>query len=129
MEQIYSFAVILIFLVHLAKSTDLVQKLLHRSESDPEKLAAELISSEFAAIFNRSVVGHRSTGYRDEGKSVYPLVFLHGMGDSCFNRGDIDLHHLQCTIFLQSMITYRYAKSRRGKWSLYGRLFCVYSYR
>lgn len=55
-----------------------------RMESNKEKFIEEIRTSEFAAI--ASVVSPASQ-LRRSGDEHLPLVFLHGMGDSCFNNG------------------------------------------
>ena len=68
-----------------AYSLDSLGELVARSHETPDTLAEELIASEFAAVFNRTL--SHSQERNGKGSGVYPLVFLHGMGDSCFNRG------------------------------------------
>ena len=67
--------------VHAGTSMD---ELRSRKANDPDGMAKNISRSEFAAIFDRTVVPKKRT--RRSSESL-PLVFLHGMGDSCFNRG------------------------------------------
>lgn len=61
-----------------------LEGLLSRWSEDPEGLADDIRRSEFAAIFHREIAP--STRKRGQSDAL-PLVFLHGMGDSCFNNG------------------------------------------
>jgi hypothetical protein len=59
--------------------------LVERIKSHPAQFVDELRSSEFAAlapVFNSTTLKKSPTA----GEGL-PLVFLHGMGDSCFNNG------------------------------------------
>jgi palmitoyl-protein thioesterase len=58
---------------------------LEARKANPEAFTNELVKSEFAAIAPTL----KSTGAVSSkaGGDSLPLVFLHGMGDSCFNRG------------------------------------------
>lgn len=65
------------------KLTNLINKI----KSNPEKFIEELSNSEFAALsptFNSTLLNKKKSKTAGEG---LPLVFLHGMGDSCFNNG------------------------------------------
>ena len=55
--------------------------------ANPDDFGEQLRNSEFAAVAPeiKKLGGKRSKGGRDS--NTLPLVFLHGMGDSCFNRG------------------------------------------
>jgi hypothetical protein len=66
---------------------DCLHDLMTRIKLNPEKFVNELQSSEFAAmapIFNTTSAKSKVSPKAGEG---LPLVFLHGMGDSCFNNG------------------------------------------
>ena len=58
---------------------------LNQRKNDPETFVETLRNSEFAAISPE----FKKTGAKSSVASSdsLPLVFLHGMGDSCFNRG------------------------------------------
>ncbi len=61
-------------------------KLLSQSQQNPEAFADMLRSSEFSAIAKPLEAANRKSG-RNSASNNLPLVFLHGMGDSCFNNG------------------------------------------
>jgi hypothetical protein len=63
-----------------------LNQLVERIKLNPAKFVDELSSSEFAAlapVFNATASLKKSP---TAGEGL-PLVFLHGMGDSCFNNG------------------------------------------
>ena len=69
-------------------SEDLIEnadKLFARIQADEEAFVEELKQSEFAALCPTLTFqqGSISTKKGD----IKPMVFMHGMGDSCFNRG------------------------------------------
>jgi palmitoyl-protein thioesterase len=64
---------------------DFVNRILKSAESEPEAFAEELRTSGLAAIISLSFPEEKTSSSRDD--TVLPLVFLHGMGDSCFNGG------------------------------------------
>ena len=66
----------------LAEEADV---LFARIQSDEESFVNELKSSEFAALSPELSfeAGARSA----KSGQIKPMVFMHGMGDSCFNRG------------------------------------------
>ena len=63
-----------------------INAFVNRIESDREKFAEELRRSEFAAISPEFKPTSKRSLRSVEGQTL-PLVFLHGMGDSCFNSG------------------------------------------
>lgn len=67
----------------LAAGISLTELLARRADS-PDDMANQISRSEFAAVFNRKVSPRKRS---PESSNSLPLVFLHGMGDSCFNRG------------------------------------------
>ena len=67
-----------------ALAKKLIDELVSKSQADPEGFAAELRASPYAAIVDWP--GTLSTEVKAT-KSNLPLVFAHGMGDSCFNAG------------------------------------------
>lgn len=70
-----------------ATSMDKFNSLQQRAKSDPAGFSAELGKSEFAAIFASKITKTGRKSARAGSSDSLPLVFLHGMGDSCFNRG------------------------------------------
>jgi palmitoyl-protein thioesterase len=66
--------------------TDRINSLRKYAETRPDDFAEELQSSPFAAVLNR-VVNRNGKRSAASDSTTLPLVFLHGMGDSCFNRG------------------------------------------
>ncbi len=65
---------------------ELLEQLVSRAALSPDAFILALQHSEFAAV--APVLRGRAEG-RAEGRAggSLPLVFLHGMGDSCFNDG------------------------------------------
>lgn len=61
-----------------------MENLLNRKFNDPDRMAKDISRSEFAAVFDRTVAPKKRTV---QASDSLPLVFLHGMGDSCFNTG------------------------------------------
>jgi hypothetical protein len=64
---------------------DRLQSLVTRIKSNPEQFVKELQSSEFAAM--APVLNTTKNKVSPTAGEGLPLVFLHGMGDSCFNNG------------------------------------------
>jgi hypothetical protein len=69
-----------------------ISALKQRSSASPADFAIALGSAPFAGVFKRYVArnGRVSSKLAASTKSLdktLPLVFLHGMGDSCFNGG------------------------------------------
>eukprot|EP00605_Chrysophyceae_sp_TOSAG23-4_P000772 GSChrysophyteH1.ASY1.ANO1.861.1 assembled CDS len=56
-------------------------------EANPEGFAQELAESEFAAIAPELSFPSDEMASMTTKSDALPLVFMHGMGDSCFNRG------------------------------------------
>jgi palmitoyl-protein thioesterase len=86
--MIYALTIVLTLISSIYSSTSEINEfdiLKNRIINNPELFAEELRISEFAALAPvlKKTKQHRST-LSDE---TLPLVFLHGMGDSCFNRG------------------------------------------
>lgn len=75
---------IILAMAPVAEAGRTLDDLIAAKKSKPESMADEISRSEFAAVFNREVTPKRRL--RQSTDSL-PLVFLHGMGDSCFNRG------------------------------------------
>lgn len=74
-----------------AQSSDItvdefVNRLMNAAESDRVAFAEEIRTSSLAAILSHSFPKKKTSSTRDNDLTL-PLVFLHGMGDSCFNRG------------------------------------------
>jgi hypothetical protein len=65
---------------------DRINAFVNRIEADREKFADELRRSEFAAISPQFKPTSKRSRRSVQGQTL-PLVFLHGMGDSCFNNG------------------------------------------
>jgi len=61
-----------------------IDNLIQQNTSDPVGLAKKIRESEFAAIMREL---KQNVSLSSRAGSVLPLVFLHGMGDSCFNNG------------------------------------------
>lgn len=63
----------------------LLESLRNKATENSEAFISELFNSEFSGAFKGEFV---DTGVRTtRSASTLPLVFLHGMGDSCFNKG------------------------------------------
>jgi palmitoyl-protein thioesterase len=64
---------------------DGLNSLLTRVQTDPDKFINEIAHSNFVTISPTiPKVTKRSSRNSED---ILPLVFLHGMGDSCFNNG------------------------------------------
>ncbi len=63
-----------------------IDSLLRRQASDPEAFAETIRSSEFAAVA-KEIRPAKFNSSNDSKGEVLPLVYVHGMGDSCFNPG------------------------------------------
>ena len=68
----------------LSSETSEIELLLASINEDEESFVTELMKSEFAAI-SPALTFTETVSSRSG--NVLPLVFMHGMGDSCFNRG------------------------------------------
>lgn len=66
-----------------------LNNLILKIKENPENFIKELSESEFAAfapLFNTTNLANKKISKTTYGEGL-PLVFLHGMGDSCFNNG------------------------------------------
>ncbi len=67
-----------------------IEDLIEQINKDPITFAENLHNSEFAAIspsFDANSAERKKSSKPYTGTNTLPLVFLHGMGDSCFNNG------------------------------------------
>jgi hypothetical protein len=87
--------VLAMFVAHA--ENDMLKGLHDRANNDPDAFINALRASEFAAIapmlpfspIKRPTEANRqpSVTSTNESATTLPLVFMHGMGDSCFNKG------------------------------------------
>lgn len=64
-----------------------LESLRHELKEQPEVFADKLRNSSIASVLRDVIPGDSKRVSAHKNENSLPLVFMHGMGDSCFNRG------------------------------------------